>query len=141
MLWEIELLKWQMTSVHNYRKYLPKFQFFSIGLDESKDIRDVAQVAVFFHDCDNNARITEELLKIIHLQETTTGEDIFDAKWGILEKCNFPLARLVSVITHCVSSMMGESKEFVSFNFSFVSFTFFFASFTFYGLVANWLAP
>lgn len=59
-------------------------------------------------------RITEELLDIIPLYGTTTGEDIFDGVLGILRKFNLPLDRLVSVTTDGAKSMTGETKGFVS---------------------------
>ena len=49
---------------------------FSITIDESIDIQDVAQVAVFFRGCDENIKITEELLEMIHMHRDTTGESV-----------------------------------------------------------------
>ncbi|XP_075217927.1 general transcription factor II-I repeat domain-containing protein 2A-like [Lycorma delicatula] len=58
-------------------------------------------------------RITEELLEVISLFGTMTG-DIFDAVWSILEKCKLSLDKLRSVTTESAKSMTGENKGFAS---------------------------
>ncbi|GIY45210.1 hypothetical protein CDAR_218151 [Caerostris darwini] len=103
-----------MTSVHNYRKHI-KIQFLSIAIEESTNIRRACYAScwIFWGGGGrwlryNNMSITEELLEIIPLDKTITGEDIFDGVWRILEKCNFPVGKLVSDGT---KSMTGQTKE------------------------------
>lgn len=62
------------------------FTAFSVTVDESADVSGVAQLAVFIRACDTDLIITEELLDIISLKNTTTGEDIFNEVYGLLEK-------------------------------------------------------
>ncbi|UYV70538.1 hypothetical protein LAZ67_7003442, partial [Cordylochernes scorpioides] len=52
------------------------FEAFSIACDESTDIGGVAQLAVFFRACDMDFNIFEELLELVPMHGTTTGEDI-----------------------------------------------------------------
>ncbi|KAF9746890.1 General transcription factor II-I repeat domain-containing protein 2, partial [Nosema granulosis] len=81
------------------RDLATKFMSFSLAVDESTDIRDVAKVSVFFRGCDIDMNITEELLDIIPLKATTMGKDIFEAVMRLLEYQHFPLEKLVSVTT------------------------------------------
>jgi len=62
-----------------HRSIISKFKVFSLAINESTDIRDIAQLAVFIRGCDANLNISEELLEIIFMHDTTTGADIFDA--------------------------------------------------------------
>ena len=55
------------------------FVAFSIALDESTDVLDSAQCAVFIRSVDSILNLTEEFLDLIPLKGTTTGRDIFHA--------------------------------------------------------------
>lgn len=90
------------------------FTAFSIAVDESADVSGVAQLAVFIRACDTDLIITEELLDIISLKNTTTGEDIFNEVYGLLEKYNLPLSKLVCVATDGAPSMTGKQNGFVA---------------------------
>ena len=59
------------------------FESFSIAIDESTDVSDTAQCAVFIRGVDCSLNMTKEFLELIPLKGTTTGRDIFQA----LEKC------------------------------------------------------
>ena len=54
------------------------FEWYSLALDESTDIGDTAQLLVFIRGIDENFEITEELLSLEHLKDTTTGQDLFE---------------------------------------------------------------
>ncbi|GBP09324.1 General transcription factor II-I repeat domain-containing protein 2A [Eumeta japonica] len=54
------------------------FESFSIALDESTDLSDTAQLAIFIRGVDKEFTVTEELLALQPLKGTTTGEDIFN---------------------------------------------------------------
>ena len=90
------------------------FQCFSIALDESNDIVDVAQIALFLRACDDSLKVTEEFLELIPIHGTTTGEDICDAVWEILQKYKLPLQRLVAVTTDGAPAMIGRDKGFAA---------------------------
>ncbi|CAB4065921.1 unnamed protein product [Lepeophtheirus salmonis] len=53
------------------------FIVFSVAIDESTDITDVAQLAIFICGIDNKLTINEEFIKLVVMMDTTTGEDIF----------------------------------------------------------------
>ncbi|GBP56500.1 General transcription factor II-I repeat domain-containing protein 2A [Eumeta japonica] len=54
------------------------FESFSIALDESTDLSDTAQLAIFIRGVDKDFTVTEELLALQPLKGTTTEEDIFN---------------------------------------------------------------
>lgn len=58
--------------------------------------------------------ITEELLDIIPLKYTTTGQNIFDAVFSLLEQEGFPIDRLISVTTDGAKSLTGVNRGFVT---------------------------
>ncbi|KAG6921105.1 GTF2I repeat domain containing 2 [Chelydra serpentina] len=62
------------------------FEAFSIALDESTDVSDPAECAVFIRGVDCNLNITEELLDLMPLKGTTTGRDIFQGLEECIEK-------------------------------------------------------
>jgi len=55
------------------------FVEFSIALDESTDVSDSAQCAVFIRGVDSSLNLIEEFLDLIPLKGTTSGRDIFQA--------------------------------------------------------------
>lgn len=55
----------------------------SIAIDESTDITNTAQLTIFIRGVFDNFEITEELLDLIHMTDTTTGSDLYDC----VEKC------------------------------------------------------
>ncbi|GFU61285.1 general transcription factor II-I repeat domain-containing protein 2 [Trichonephila clavipes] len=70
------------------------FQAYSIAINESTDIRNIAQLAIFIRGCDVNLKINEELLEVISMHNTTTGADIFDALMEVLKQYKLPLDKL-----------------------------------------------
>ncbi|CAB4066718.1 unnamed protein product [Lepeophtheirus salmonis] len=50
---------------------------FSVAIDESPDIMDVAQLSIFIRGVHNILTVTEEFVELAPMMETTTAEDIF----------------------------------------------------------------
>jgi len=90
------------------------FESFSIACDESTDIGGTAQLAVFLCACDSDFNIFEEFLELIPMRGTTTGQDIFNCVFELLQKYNLPLPKLNSVATDGAPSMTGKNNGFVA---------------------------
>ena len=52
---------------------ISKCSVFSIVLDESTDLSDIAQLVVFIRGATDNFEVTEEFLDMASMQSTTTG--------------------------------------------------------------------
>lgn len=90
------------------------FFAFSIAIDESTDVSDTAQLVLFIRGVDLDLNVTEEFLDLIPMKDTTTGEDIFLAVEGAIEKLCLSWERLYSVTTDGAPSMRGIRKGFVA---------------------------
>lgn len=83
------------------------FEVFSISLDESTDVKDTAQLAIFVRGIDSNFEITEEMLAIQPMKETTTGEDIFNEVCNVFLKFQLKFEKLHGIATDGAPAMVG----------------------------------
>ena len=90
------------------------FEYFSVALDESTDIQDTAQLAIFIRGIDSKFEIIEELVKLEPLMGTTTGKDILDAFLRCVTEMKLDLRKLISVTTDGAPAMVGSNKGFVN---------------------------
>ncbi|UYV77686.1 hypothetical protein LAZ67_15001937 [Cordylochernes scorpioides] len=74
----------------------------------SKEISSVSWF--FFRACDTDFNIFEELLELVPMHGTTTGEDIFNCVYDLLQKYNLPRSKLTSVATDGAPSMTGKTN-------------------------------
>ena len=81
------------------------FESFSIALDESTDVSDTVQCAVFIRGVDCSLNMTEEFLELIPLKGTTTGRDIFQTLEKCIDKYGLPWDRLVCLATDGAPAM------------------------------------
>ena len=56
-----------------------RFDYFSVAFDESTDLKDTAQLAVFIRGVLPNLDIVEQFLQLVAIKDTTAGKDIFIA--------------------------------------------------------------
>ncbi|KAI4888758.1 hypothetical protein NFI96_007104 [Prochilodus magdalenae] len=87
---------------------LEKCQYYSIALDESCDVQDKPQFAVFVRSVTENCTIKEELLDIVPLKDRTRGIDMKETLMTVVEKANLPLSKLTAIATDGAPSMMGS---------------------------------
>lgn len=90
-----------------------KFVYFSLALDESTDLIDTAQLAIFVRGVDDKLNVGEYVLELIPLADTTRGEDIFNAVCMCVNKHNLDWSNLASIATDGARSMIGDKKGFI----------------------------
>ncbi|XP_026331068.1 general transcription factor II-I repeat domain-containing protein 2-like, partial [Hyposmocoma kahamanoa] len=89
------------------------FESFSIALDESTDLSDTAQLAIFIRGVDKEFTVTEELLALQPLKGATTGEDIFNEVQKVFTRFGLPWSKLKGVCIDGAPSMVGLRKGFI----------------------------
>lgn len=85
------------------------FVYFSLALDETSDINDTAQLAIFIRGVDSQMNINEELLELVSMKGTTTGRDIKDAVINCTQSRQIDLKNLVGITTDGAPSMVGKN--------------------------------
>lgn len=83
------------------------FVFFSIALDESTDVKDTAQLLIFLRGINNDYVVTEELLALASMKDTTTGADIFTEVQKAVKKYDLPWQKLAGITTDGAPAMIG----------------------------------
>ena len=58
---------------------IKSFIAFSVAIDESTDVTDVAQLCIIIRGVDDTLTVTEEFLEMVALKDTTTANDIFSS--------------------------------------------------------------
>lgn len=90
------------------------FVAFSVTIDESTDITDVAQLAIFICGVNETLTVTEEFLDLVPMTDTKTVEDIFGSVVGTLDRVRVDRSRAVSLATHGAPSMIGRKADVVT---------------------------
>uniref|UniRef100_A0A0K0EG37 DUF4371 domain-containing protein n=1 Tax=Strongyloides stercoralis TaxID=6248 RepID=A0A0K0EG37_STRER len=80
-----------------FREHITKFEYCSLALDESYNISDTAQLAIFLRGIDTTFNITEELCSLIPMQGTTTGKDLYDKLKSVLENLSIFLEKIIGI--------------------------------------------
>ncbi|PNF15078.1 hypothetical protein B7P43_G16511, partial [Cryptotermes secundus] len=88
--------------------------YFSLQLDESTDISEVAQLCVFVRMVFGDFMVKEEFVKLLPLLERTRGEDIFNVFLKFVKDCNLPLSKLVAITTDGAPSITGRNNGFLA---------------------------
>ena len=65
-----------------------------MAIDESTDVTSTAQLAVFVRGIDQEFNITEEMLGLQAMKDTTKGDDIFNEVKALMTKFNLQLQNL-----------------------------------------------
>uniref|UniRef100_A0A674D230 HAT C-terminal dimerisation domain-containing protein n=1 Tax=Salmo trutta TaxID=8032 RepID=A0A674D230_SALTR len=96
------------------KQKVKSFIGFSVAIDESTDITDVAQLAIFIRGVDDTLTVTEEFVKLVPMTDTTTAADIFTALVGALDRVGVDWSRAVSLATDGAPSMIGKKAGVVT---------------------------
>jgi len=87
---------------------------FSVCLDETTDIKNTVQLAIFFRGVTSNFEIDENLLSLEPMHGNTRGEDVLQKLLQALDKLNLPFDKLCGVVTDGAPAMVGKHKGVVS---------------------------
>lgn len=90
-----------------------KFCFCSLALDESTDINDTAQLAVFVRGIKDQFEVTEELLSLFAIHGQTTGSNIFQHLCDVIDRAALPWNKLVGITTNGAPSLIGKRNGLV----------------------------
>ncbi|XP_050505187.1 general transcription factor II-I repeat domain-containing protein 2A-like [Diabrotica virgifera virgifera] len=93
---------------------LQRFIFFSLQFDESIDISDTSQLAIFVRMIFDDFTAKEELVKIIPLKGRTRGEDIFSSVQDYFISENIALQKLVGITTGGAPAFTGVHNGFIA---------------------------
>lgn len=83
-------------------------EYFSVALDESCDIQDKPQLAIFARSVSNDCVIKEELLDIVPLKDRTRGIDVKETMMAAFVKANLPIPKLTAIATDGAPAMIGS---------------------------------
>ena len=96
---------------YNLKNDLKNCIAFSLALDESTDITDLPQLAVFIRFVSPDFVVKEELLDLVALQESTRGVDIKNALDSIMKTFDVSLNKLVSIAIDGALAMLGKKNR------------------------------
>jgi hypothetical protein len=89
-------------------------KFYSLALDESTDLTDTAQLAIFIRGIDDELKVFEERLVLCPLKGTTKGTDILEATKTTVARYHLSLKNLVGLATDGAPAMVGTKVAFVA---------------------------
>lgn len=90
------------------KQRVKSFIAFSVAIDKSTDITDMAQLAIFICGVDETLTLTEEFIELVPMMDTTTAEDIFGSVVAALDRVGVDWSRAVSLATDGAPSMVGK---------------------------------
>jgi len=83
------------------------FVTFSVALDESTDISDITQLAIFIRHVETLS-VIEEFLGLVPTMDTTTANGIFNSLVGVLNRVGVDWSRAVCITTDSEPSVIGK---------------------------------
>ena len=89
------------------KKKVKSFVIFSVALDESTNISDVTQKAIFIRGIDETLSVTEEFLGLVPLTDTITANDIFSSLIGVPNRMGIYWSCAVGIATDSTPSMVA----------------------------------
>jgi hypothetical protein len=91
-----------------------QFHAYSVALDESTDVTDTAQLAIYVRGVDGNFDVIEELLALIPMQGQTTAQEIFRKLCDAISDAGLPWSKMAGITTDGAPSMTGKKNGLVA---------------------------
>ncbi|TKS65945.1 General transcription factor II-I repeat domain-containing protein 2 [Collichthys lucidus] len=85
-----------------------------VALDETTDITDTAQLAMYVRGVNDNFEVMEELLRVIPMHGQTTAQEIFCQLCDAIKNAGLPWKRFVGITTDGAPSMTGRKNGLVA---------------------------
>ena len=92
---------------------MKNFLSWSFAVDESIDVKDAAQLAIFIKEVEKELNETEELLSLQCIKNTTTGAIIFSEVLNTFDKFGLDLSTLCGIATAGARAMFETGIGFV----------------------------
>ena len=89
------------------------FVSWSFAIDESTNVKDAAQLAIFIKGVDKELNETEELLSLQCMKDTISGANIFSEVLNAFDKFGLNLSTLCGIATDGARAMSGTGIGFV----------------------------
>ncbi|XP_055726157.1 general transcription factor II-I repeat domain-containing protein 2-like [Salvelinus fontinalis] len=90
------------------------FIAYSLAVDESTDISDIAQLSIFIRGVDSSLSVTEEFLALRPMHGTTTGHDLYEEVSRCVNEMELPWEKLVGLTTDGAPAMCGHRSGLVA---------------------------
>lgn len=90
------------------------FSVYSVALDETTDITDTAQLAMYVRGVNDNFEVMEELLRVIPMHGQPTAQEIFCQLCDAIKNAGLPWKRFVGITTDGAPSMTGRKNGLVA---------------------------
>ncbi|XP_062422358.1 general transcription factor II-I repeat domain-containing protein 2-like [Pungitius pungitius] len=90
------------------------FIAYSLAVDESTDISDIAQLSIFIRGVDSSLSVTEEFLALRPMHGTTTGHDLYEEVSRCVNEMELPWEKLVGLTTDRAPAMCGHRSGLVA---------------------------
>jgi transposase-like protein len=83
---------------------------YSIAIDESTDVKVIAQLAVFVRGVNEDFELVEELLELVPMKGKTGAVEIFSQLVTLLNKFELPWGKMVWFVSDGAPAMIGKNN-------------------------------
>ncbi|XP_062977902.1 uncharacterized protein LOC134395670 [Elgaria multicarinata webbii] len=90
------------------------FAFYCLAIDETTDITNTAQVAIFVRGISRGFEVREDLLSLAAVHDTTNGSDIFEKVLSAVHRLHLPFEKLSGLATDGAPAMVGPQEGLVA---------------------------